>query len=131
MDLSRIYKDNDIITVTVNNIPSYVTITYPTEGQTVKGHVVITTDTSADIDTVEFYIDGVLKKTDTAAPFQWRWNTRKSGDGPHTITVKGYSGGTFMDDDIVNITAKNKKNSIALLTWLIFFLPAGIYYKRR
>lgn len=69
MDLPRIYKDNNIITVTVNNIPSYVTITYPTEGQTVKGHVVIATDTSADIDTVEFYIDGVLKKTDTAAPF--------------------------------------------------------------
>ncbi len=128
---SSTYTDNDVITVTVQNIPSYVTITNPQNGATVKGKVLITTDTSPDIDTVEFYIDGVLEKTDTAAPFEWNWNTRPSGDGTHTITVKGYASGQFKDDDTITVTVKNKKNSIAFLSLLILFLPAGIYYRRR
>jgi hypothetical protein len=89
------YKDNDIINVTVYNPEGYVTITYPSEGETVNGKVLITTNT-VGVDTVEFYIDGSLWYTDTAAPFEYSWNTRRSGDGTHTITVMGYSSGTFI-----------------------------------
>ena len=127
------YKDNDIITVTVDNSgppPSYVTITYPAEGETVSGFVLITVDASADIDTVEFYIEGKLKNTDTSAPFEYNWNSKSVKDGSRTILIRGYSGGVFKDDDTVNVIVKNK-SSIAILSFLVFFLPVGIYWKRR
>jgi hypothetical protein len=123
-------EDQDEITVNVYNPEAYVTITNPHEGDTVKGRVTITTET-LNIDKVEFYIDGVLEKTDTRAPFEWTWNTRKYSDGPHTIMVKGYASGAFMDDDQITVTVKNSKNSIALLAWLLLFLPVGIYFRRR
>jgi hypothetical protein len=128
---SGVYEDNDIISVTVDNStpPAYVTITYPTEGQEVSGTITITTDTSG-VDTVEFYIDTKLKYTDTSAPFEYNWNTKSVKDGSHTITAKGYSGGVLADEDAVNVTVKNKA-SIAILSFLVFFLPAGIIYRRR
>jgi hypothetical protein len=128
---SGVYEDNDIISVTVDNStpPAYVTITYPTEGQEVSGTITITTDTSG-VDTVEFYIDTKLKYTDTSAPFEYNWNTKSVKDGSHTITAKGYSGGVLADEDAVNVTVKNKA-SIAILSFLVVFLPAGIIYRRR
>jgi hypothetical protein len=126
---SGVCEDNDIISVTVYNPTAYVTITYPTEDQEVSGTITITTDTSG-VDTVEFYIDTKLKYTDTSAPFQYNWNTKSSKDGSHTITAKGYSGGFLADEDAVNVIVKNKA-SIAILSFLVFFLPAGIIYRRR
>ena len=95
----------------------------------VKGKVLITTDTSSDIDTVEFYIDGALKSTDTSAPFEYNWNTKSVKDRTHTITVKGCASGVFMADDTITVTVSKK--SIALLSWLILFLPAIVIAKRR
>ncbi|KYK28665.1 MAG: hypothetical protein AYK19_20725 [Theionarchaea archaeon DG-70-1] len=125
---SGAFINEDSVTVYVDCVLSYVTITYPQDGQTVSGRVVITVDASSDIDAVEFYIDGVLMKTDTRAPFSWGWNTKKSGDGLHTITVKGYAGGVFMDDDTITVIVSN--SSIALLSWLILFLPMGIIIRK-
>jgi hypothetical protein len=70
-----------------------------------------------------------LERTDSSAPFSYRWRTRRSGDGEHTILVKGYDGGTFKADDSITVTVAN--NSIALLSWLILFLPVGIFYRKR
>jgi hypothetical protein len=128
---SGTYEDNDIVNVTVDNStpPPYVTITYPTEGQTVSGRVLITTDTSG-VDTVEFYIEGKLKYTDTSAPFEYNWNTKSVKDGTRTILIRGYSGGTFIDDDTVNVIVQNKA-SIAILSLVVLFLFTGIFYRRK
>ena len=124
------FRDDDQITVIV--VPYYyITITEPQDGDIVKGHVWIRTDTSSYIDTVEFYIDGSLESTDTSAPFEWKWKTRKEKDGLYTIMVKGYASGEFKEDDQITVTVKNEKKSIALLSWLILILPAGIFYRRR
>ncbi|MCD6468342.1 MAG: immune inhibitor A, partial [Thermoplasmata archaeon] len=53
----------------------------------------ITIKTSADDDTsgvdrVEFYVDGVLKETDTVAPYEWTWD--ETAFFTHTISVKVY-----------------------------------------
>ncbi|MBU7009127.1 MAG: hypothetical protein HXS46_00435 [Theionarchaea archaeon] len=125
------FKDDDQITVFVRPY-YYVTITEPQDGDTVSGHVWIHTDVSFDIDTVEFYIDGVLEDTDTEAPFEWRWNTHKEREGTHTITVKGYASGTYRADDLITVAVDNKKNrSIGLLSLLVLFIPVGIYYGKR
>ncbi|MBU7011301.1 MAG: hypothetical protein HXS46_11480 [Theionarchaea archaeon] len=83
-----------------------ITITYPPDGAVVSGTVLITTETYG-IDTVEFYIDGVLKYTDTSEPFEWAWDTTQYANGLHTILVKGYASGVFKDDDQVTVTVSN------------------------
>jgi len=40
------------------------------------------------VDRVEFYIDGKLKKTDTIAPYNYRWSSLRCFK--HTITVKAF-----------------------------------------
>jgi len=125
-----VYKCEDSVTVTVYNPPqSWVEITNPPDGATVKGRVTITVDASSDIDTVEFYIDGARKSRNRRAPFSYRWDTRRYSDGTHTITVKGYSGGEFKAEDTITVNVAN--HSIALLSFLVLFLPIGIYYRRR
>jgi hypothetical protein len=84
-----------------------VTITNPTNGSTVSGTVSITTSTTGNIDEVRFYIDGVLKYTDTTSPFSWNWDTTTYSEGSHTIRVDGYVSGVFADDDTVTVTVDN------------------------
>lgn len=39
---------------------------------------------------VDFYVDGVLKNTDTASPYSYTWSTQGVANGSHNITVKAY-----------------------------------------
>ncbi len=84
-----------------------VTITNPTNGSKVWGTVNITVSATGDIDTVEFYIDGVLKSTDTPSPFGYSWDTLLESNGPHAIMVKGYSSGQFKDSDEITVIVNN------------------------
>jgi hypothetical protein len=126
---SGVFRARDEI-IAIIWIQPPVWIIDPQDGATVKGKIPITTLTYS-INTAEFYIDGVLKYTDTTEPFEWTWNTKSSKDGDHTITVMGYYSGIFIDDDTITVTVKNKKKSIALLSWLILFLPAAVIARRR
>jgi hypothetical protein len=120
------FKNDNSVTVYVDCVPpqTYLTITYPQDGATVSGTVLITVDASADIDTVKFYIDGKRKSTDTTRPFEYSWNTKKGyKDGTHTIEVEGYVAGALSATDQIAVIVKNKA-SIALLSLLILFLPA-------
>ncbi len=80
-----------------------VTITNPHNGDSVSGTVNITVSTTGCIDTVEFYIDGVLKYTDTTAPFACLWDTTTYPDGQHAISVEGYCDGVFKDSDTITV----------------------------
>ncbi len=111
------FEDDDQITVTVSNIPPpEVIIINPEDGEIVSGMVKITvivgpidSDISPRprIDTVEFYIDNRLVYTDTAAPFIYEWDTTRYRDGLHSILVKGYYQGEFMDDDRITVWVDN------------------------
>ena len=127
---SSVYKDNDIITVTVRNeVPPSVTITYPYDGDTISGIVTVTTDT-AGVDEVRFYVNGSLKHTDYTEPFTWDWNTTQyKNRGGYRLKAEGYKDSVFGDDDEIRLKISNP--SIALLSFLVFFLPIGIYWKRR
>ena len=84
-----------------------VTITYPSNGATVDGTVNITVSTQGCIHTVEFYIGGILKHTDTTFPFSYSWDTTRCPDGNYTIEVKGYCSGIYQDNDIITVTVDN------------------------
>jgi hypothetical protein len=79
--------------VVVINDPPLVQLTSPAQGSTFMKVVTVTANASDDkgVARVEFYIDGALKATDTAAPYGYTWSpSRKVPYGPHTFTAKAY-----------------------------------------
>jgi M6 family metalloprotease-like protein len=46
---------------------------------------VTATDSDGTITSVAFYVDDVLKNTDTTSPYAWNWNTSSYGPGQHII----------------------------------------------
>jgi hypothetical protein len=109
---SGVLKDTDSVTVTVDNVSYYVTITNPANGSTVSGTVAVTTDTNCD--EVKFYIDGTLVKDDTSSPFDYTWDTTLYSEGSHTILAEGYVSGVLEDTDSVTVTVENIIYSVTI-----------------
>ncbi len=38
----------------------------------------------------EFYLDGILRHTDTTAPYEWNWDASQESPGNHQLRVVGY-----------------------------------------
>jgi gliding motility-associated-like protein len=83
-----------------------VYIVSPSSGSVVEGstNVVVNATSSDGVNRVEFYVDNVLKNTDTTSPYSWIFNTTEVSDGGHTIKVVGYS---------------NSGSSATATTWVI------------
>lgn len=86
-----------------------LTITSPPNHASVYGTWRVTTHVTGDaIDKVEFYVNGVLKYTDTTYPYKYSWNTTAyPEDVDATILVKGYDGITLVDSDSAIVTVNN------------------------
>ena len=89
--------------------PPTVSITSPLNGATVSGTVNVTADASDDVgvDKVEFYIDDVLKSTDTTSPYEYSWDTTEETDGSHGIKAKAYDTIGQTATDSINVTVDN------------------------
>ncbi|MCP4220554.1 MAG: S8 family serine peptidase [bacterium] len=76
------------------NSNAAVTVSFSTPAHLtqVSGTTSIEASTSNDaaVQRVEFYVDDVLKSTDTAAPWQLDWNTAEHTDGPCELRVMAY-----------------------------------------
>src|SRR5262249_40669937 len=72
--------------------PPTTSITAPVSGSSAKGSTTVTATASDNVGVtkVEFYLDGALQSTSTAAPYSWTWNTTASADGGHSLTTKAY-----------------------------------------
>jgi hypothetical protein len=68
-----------------------VQITAPANNSQVSGIVRITASVTDDVKVkrAEFLVDGTLKTTLAAPPWQYDWDTGSAAAGAHTITVKG------------------------------------------
>jgi len=68
-----------------------VRIVSPADGATVRGmaRVLVSKDTQEGY--ISFFVDGNFQEA-TIPPFEMAWDTGKVEDGPHTISVTGYSG---------------------------------------
>jgi hypothetical protein len=65
------------------------------------GKITVETSTFSEdgIEKVDFYVDGVLKDTDTEYPYEWLWNEYAFGN--HELKVIAYdSGGNKAEDEI-------------------------------
>src|SRR3989339_1282746 len=82
------------VTITIDNIasdnPPQVTITSPTNNSVVSGIITISgtaNDAEGGVTSVAFYIDNILKNTDTTAPFAYSLDTTEYANGTHTIKL--------------------------------------------
>lgn len=63
--------------------------------------------TYVGVSKVEFYVDGVLKGTDTVSPYSYSWNTSGVANGSHTIQAKAYDGTNIGSSAMINVTVNN------------------------
>ena len=78
---------------TSDTTPPTVSITAPAAGSTVSGTVTVSasaSDNSGIVSLVEFFVDGTLKASDTAAPWSFSWDTLTATNGSHTLSAKAY-----------------------------------------
>jgi len=69
-----------------------VSITSPSNGATVSGTITVSANASDNvgISKVEFYVDGVLKSSDTASPYSYSWGTTSYSNVSHTLMAKAF-----------------------------------------
>jgi hypothetical protein len=77
---------------TPDTTPPTVSISSPTSGATVSGTITVSASASDNVGVakVEFYLDGVLKQTDTSSPYTFSWDTTTATNASHTLTAKAY-----------------------------------------
>lgn len=85
------------IQVTVNNVVADTTapavaISSPASGATISGMVNITASASdsVGVSKVEFYVNGVLKATDTTAPFSFSWDSATVANGSYSLSARAF-----------------------------------------
>ncbi|MCM0083348.1 Ig-like domain-containing protein [Geomonas sp. Red32] len=83
---------NNGSTATADTTAPSVSITSPASGSTVSGTASVTASASDNVGVtkVEFYLDGALKSTSTAAPYSYSWGSTATPNGSHTLSAKAY-----------------------------------------
>ena len=115
------------VAVTINNVSAdtvapTVSIGAPTSGTTVSGTATVsaTASDNVGVNKVEFYLNGALKATDTAAPYTYGWNTTTVANGAYTLTAKAYDAAgnvgtsTTISVTVNNVTADTTPPTVAL-----------------
>src|SRR5437879_6398954 len=89
-----------------------VTVTSPASGSTVSGTVPVSASVSIvgslTVSRVDFYRDGNLIGSDSAAPYSVSWNTTSTNNGSHTLTAVATDVlGARWNSDPVTVTVSN------------------------
>ena len=66
-----------------------------------------TASDNVKISKIEFYLNGVLKRTDTSSPYSYSWITTSSADGIYTLTAKAYDAAGNVSSSSVTVSVKN------------------------
>ena len=102
----------DTITVSVDNDePPTVSITSPSNGETVKGVITIRVDAQDDsgiISEVELYIDGDPVESDTVQPYSFKFDTRSVPNGAHFIMARARDNANQSSDVQIVVTVDNR-----------------------
>jgi thermitase len=86
-----------------------VTLQQPGQSQTVKGSVSVKASASDNVRVakVSFFVDGVLYKTDTSAPYTVSWQSRKWSNGPHAVSARAFDAAGNTSEDTHTVTVQN------------------------
>jgi hypothetical protein len=107
-----------------------VSITAPAAGATVSGTVSVTASASDNVGVtkVEFYVDGVLKNTDTLTAYAWSWDTTTATNGSHSLTAKAYDAAlNVKTSTAVSVTVSNA-TATDISGWTITQANATVVY---
>ena len=115
------YNDHDDLAFAVGAPPPDTTtpttsITSPVEGAVVSGTVTVNATATDDVGVtrVELYVDGMLRGTDTQAPFSFAWNTISVDNGGHSLSTKAYDpAGNVGTSSDVGVTVSNLASAVA------------------
>ena len=82
---------SNVVSLAETSAPT-VAIAAPLDAVSVSGVVSIsvTASDNVGVSKVEFYVNGVLKTTDTATPYIYSWDTRSLPAGVYTLMAKAY-----------------------------------------
>ena len=89
--------------------PSSVSITSPSDGDTVSGTINVTADASDDngVTQVEFFVDGDSIGIDDSSPYSISWNTSEVSDGSHIIKATATDTAPQTASDSISVTVDN------------------------
>lgn len=90
-----------------------IAITSPLAGATVKGTLGIKA-TASGVTTVDFFVDGQKKASDSAAPYSHQIDTTKLTNAKHTLQC--VSGDGLVKSPIVTVTVANAPKLTAAFT---------------
>ena len=114
-DATFTYFDDVVVnTSTPDTTAPATSITAPANGATVSGTTTVSASASDNVGVtrVEFYLDGVLKSTDTTSPYSWSWDTTASANGSHTLVSKAYdAAGNVGTSATITVTVSNSTAS--------------------
>jgi hypothetical protein len=87
-----------------------VNVTAPANGATVSGTVTVTASASdaVGVARVEFLVDGSAVGSDTAAPYEFAWNSTGVSNGTHTLGARAFdAAGNQATDSDTSVTVSN------------------------
>jgi beta propeller repeat protein len=96
--------------VSVDNTTPSVSLTTPGEGAVVRDTVAVqaaASDTASGVSRVELYLDGVLVKTCTVAPYSWQWDTVPCSEGAHVVAAAAIDQAGNRATDTRGVTVDN------------------------
>lgn len=103
------------VTVTVNNPVADITaptvaIISPLNNAIFSGSVAavqVSATDSVGVSKVEFYVNSILKATDTASPYTFTWNTATLTNGSYTLTAQAYDAAGNVGQSSSTVTVNN------------------------
>jgi len=89
--------------------PPSVSIISPSDGDTVSGTVMVQASAydEREISKVEFYIDDVLKSTETISPYSYSWDTKQYSNGSYKIKVIAFDNVSQSHYDEISVDVYN------------------------
>jgi hypothetical protein len=88
------------------HVPPRIAFASPTQGQAVRAVVDLSTQTSAAVRRVDYFVDDVLRASDAAEPFLWKWNAAAEAEGQHRLRVVAYND-AGQSEDAVQVAVDN------------------------
>jgi len=88
-----------------------VAITSPSNGSVVKGTrtIYVSASDNVGVGKVEFYVNGVLRLTDSTASYEYTWNTRTVANGTCTLMARAYdAAGNVGQSTAITVTVRNR-----------------------
>lgn len=101
--------NGDNCMVASDTVKPTLKINEPNNATTVSGKLSVkaTATDNAAVSKVEFYVQDVLKQSDTTTPYEYEWDTKTVKDGTYVITVKAYDAAGNVSYDTRSVTVKN------------------------